>query len=62
MPGTDLIISCSANRKEDWSSGMGRAQFFDKEVAKMPKRLRFAGLLNRAVCMEKMNVLDKVSQ
>jgi hypothetical protein len=25
--GTDLIISCSANTKEDWSFGMGKAQF-----------------------------------
>ncbi|TVY27544.1 putative tautomerase YrdN [Lachnellula hyalina] len=27
VPGTDLIISCSANTREDWSFGMGRAQF-----------------------------------
>lgn len=25
--GEDLIISCSANTKEDWSFGMGQAQF-----------------------------------
>jgi hypothetical protein len=27
VPGTDLIITCSANTKEDWSFGMGRSQF-----------------------------------
>ena len=27
VPGTDLIVSCSANSKEDWSFGIGRAQF-----------------------------------
>jgi hypothetical protein len=27
MPGTHLIITCSANMKEDWSFGLGRAQY-----------------------------------
>ncbi|KAH7346402.1 Tautomerase/MIF superfamily [Rhexocercosporidium sp. MPI-PUGE-AT-0058] len=27
VPGTDLIVSCCANTREDWSFGMGRAQF-----------------------------------
>ena len=32
VPGTDLIVSCSANEKEDWSFGMGRAQFLTGEL------------------------------
>jgi phenylpyruvate tautomerase PptA (4-oxalocrotonate tautomerase family) len=32
VPGTDLIVSCSANTKEDWSFGMGRAQFLTGEL------------------------------
>jgi hypothetical protein len=27
LKGTDLIISCVENKKEDWSFGMGEAQF-----------------------------------
>ncbi|KAG9639533.1 4-oxalocrotonate tautomerase, partial [Aureobasidium melanogenum] len=27
VPKTDLVVSCSANTKEDWSFGLGRAQF-----------------------------------
>ena len=27
LKGTDLIISCAENKKEDWSFGMGEAQF-----------------------------------
>jgi hypothetical protein len=30
--GTDLIITCSANTKEDSSFGMGRAQFLTGEL------------------------------
>ncbi|TVY90875.1 putative tautomerase [Lachnellula willkommii] len=32
VPGTDLIISCSANTREDWSFGMGRAQFITGDL------------------------------
>ncbi|KZF24299.1 Tautomerase/MIF [Xylona heveae TC161] len=32
LSGEDLIISCSANTKEDWSFGMGRAQFITGEL------------------------------
>ncbi|PQE25456.1 4-oxalocrotonate tautomerase protein [Rutstroemia sp. NJR-2017a BBW] len=32
VPGTDLIISVAANTKEDWSFGMGRAQFITGEL------------------------------
>ena len=27
LSGSDLIVSCMRNEKEDWSLGMGRAQF-----------------------------------
>jgi hypothetical protein len=27
LKGTDLIISCAENKKEDWSFGLGEAQF-----------------------------------
>lgn len=40
----------------------GEGAVFDGGVAKMRERMRFAGLGDRAVCMEKMNVLDKVRQ
>lgn len=30
--GEDLIVSCSANTKEDWSFGMGRAQFLTGDL------------------------------
>lgn len=29
VKGTDLIITCARNEKEDWSFGEGRAQFLD---------------------------------
>ncbi|KAH7397890.1 Tautomerase/MIF superfamily [Cadophora sp. MPI-SDFR-AT-0126] len=32
VPGTDLIISCNANTSEDWSFGMGRAQFLTGDL------------------------------
>lgn len=32
VPGTDLIISLSANTKEDWSFGNGRAQFVQGDL------------------------------
>lgn len=32
VPGTDLIITCSANTKEDWSFGLGRAQFLTGDL------------------------------
>jgi len=32
LKGSDLIISCSANTKEDWSFGNGRAQFLTGEL------------------------------
>lgn len=32
VPGTDLIVSCSANTREDWSFGMGRAQFLTGDL------------------------------
>ena len=30
--GTDLVISCSANTKEDWNFGMGGAQPLTEEL------------------------------
>lgn len=32
LAGGDLIVSCSANQKEDWSFGGGRAQFLTGEL------------------------------
>ena len=32
VPGTDLIISCCMNEQEDWSFGMGRAQFLTRDL------------------------------
>ncbi|CAD0094208.1 unnamed protein product [Aureobasidium vineae] len=32
VPKTDLVISCSANSKEDWSFGLGRAQFLTGDL------------------------------
>jgi hypothetical protein len=32
VPGSDLIISVSANTKEDWSFGLGRAQFLTGDL------------------------------
>jgi phenylpyruvate tautomerase PptA (4-oxalocrotonate tautomerase family) len=32
VPQTDLVISVSGNEKEDWSFGMGRAQFLTGEL------------------------------
>lgn len=32
VPGNDLIISLSANTKEDWSFGLGRAQFITGDL------------------------------
>jgi len=32
VPGTDLIVSCMESTKEDWSFGMGRAQFLTGEL------------------------------
>lgn len=32
VPGTDLIISVAANTREDWSFGMGRAQFLEGDL------------------------------
>ena len=32
VPSTDLIISLSENTKEDWSFGMGRAQFMTGDL------------------------------
>ncbi|CZR51977.1 related tautomerase yrdN [Phialocephala subalpina] len=32
VPGTDLIISASRNEREDWSFGMGRAQFLTGDL------------------------------
>ncbi|THX19346.1 4-oxalocrotonate tautomerase [Aureobasidium pullulans] len=32
VPKTDLVVSCSANTKEDWSFGLGRAQFLTGEL------------------------------
>jgi len=29
---TDLIISCVENKKEDWSFGMGEAQFLTEKL------------------------------
>ncbi|KAK6001245.1 hypothetical protein QM012_002576 [Aureobasidium pullulans] len=32
VPKTDLVVSCSANTKEDWSFGLGRAQFLTGDL------------------------------
>ena len=32
VPSTDLIISLSENKQEDWSFGLGRAQFLTGEL------------------------------
>jgi hypothetical protein len=32
VPGKDLIITCSANTKEDWSFGMGKAHFLTGDL------------------------------
>jgi phenylpyruvate tautomerase PptA (4-oxalocrotonate tautomerase family) len=32
VPKTDLVISVAKNEKEDWSFGMGRAQFLTGEL------------------------------
>lgn len=32
VPGTDLIVSMTANTKEDWSFGNGRAQFLTGDL------------------------------
>lgn len=32
VEGSDLIISCVRNEKEDWSFGNGRAQFLSGEL------------------------------
>jgi len=32
VPGTDLIISCTENTKDDWSFGMGKAQFLTGDL------------------------------
>ncbi|KAK7746028.1 hypothetical protein SLS53_002750 [Cytospora paraplurivora] len=32
VPGSDLIISVAANTKEDWSFGLGRAQFLTGDL------------------------------
>jgi len=32
VPGTDLIITCSANTKEDWSFEMGKAHFLTGDL------------------------------
>lgn len=32
QPETDLVISCSRNEKEDWSFGLGRAQFLEGDL------------------------------
>lgn len=32
VPGTDLIISCCKNEQEDWSFGIGRAQFLTGDL------------------------------
>ena len=32
VPGTDLVISVNRNEKEDWSFGMGRAQFLEGDL------------------------------
>lgn len=32
VPKTDLLISCVANTREDWSFGMGRAQFLEGDL------------------------------
>ncbi|GAB7351117.1 hypothetical protein MBLNU459_g1579t1 [Dothideomycetes sp. NU459] len=32
LPETDLVISVSRNEKEDWSFGLGRAQFLEGDL------------------------------
>ena len=32
VKGEDLIVSCVRNEKEDWSFGMGKAQFLDGDL------------------------------
>ena len=32
IPATDLIISLTENTKEDWSFGLGKAQFLTGEL------------------------------
>lgn len=32
VPKSDLVISVARNEKEDWSFGMGRAQFLTGEL------------------------------
>lgn len=32
VPGTDLVISVAKNEKEDWSFGLGRAQFLEGDL------------------------------
>ncbi|KAL0262088.1 hypothetical protein SLS55_003524 [Diplodia seriata] len=32
VPGADLIVSVAANTREDWSFGLGRAQFLTGEL------------------------------
>ncbi|EOD48881.1 4-oxalocrotonate tautomerase [Neofusicoccum parvum] len=32
VPGSDLIVSVAANTREDWSFGLGRAQFLTGEL------------------------------
>lgn len=32
VPGNDLIVSMTANTKEDWSFGLGRAQFLTGDL------------------------------
>jgi len=32
VKGEDLIITCARNEKEDWSFGMGRAQFLTGDL------------------------------
>ncbi|KAF7845888.1 hypothetical protein BT93_L0190 [Corymbia citriodora subsp. variegata] len=32
VPGSDLVISCNRNEKEDWSFGYGRAQFLEGDL------------------------------
>jgi len=29
LPGSDLIVTCTENAQEDWSFGMGKAQFVE---------------------------------
>lgn len=32
LGGADLIVSCCANGREDWSFGRGRAQFLEGDL------------------------------